>query len=90
MARMKNQLKEQKATETVTKEQFAASTGIFLAVLYGLNGLGLSLINKKIYITFGEIDPMNVLFVQTATNLILCLAMMTIKAAGIYNFTSLE
>ena len=62
---------------------------MFFCVIYGLAGIGLSIINKKIYATFGEVDPMNLLFVQTATNLILCLVMMTIKTAGISNFDCL-
>ena len=63
---------------------------ILFCVIYGSAGIGLSLINKKIYATFGEVDPMNLLFVQTATNLSLCLIMMTIKTMGISNFTSLQ
>ena len=63
---------------------------MFFCVVYGSAGIGLSLVNKKIYVTFGVIDPMNLLFVQTASNFILCLIMIAIKTAGISNFTCLK
>lgn len=72
------------------KETFSGSTVLIFCVIYGSAGIGISLINKKIYANFGAVDPMNLLFVQTATSLFLCLVMMTIKTMGISNFTSLK
>ena len=63
---------------------------IFFNVIYGLAGLGVSLINKKIYAWFGDIDPMNLLFVQTVVNFALCLTVMGLKGAGLCEFSALE
>ena len=72
------------------EEKFSAASVMFFCLIYGSTGLCLSLVNKKIYVTFGVIDPMNLLFVQTASNFLLCLLMMTIKTVGITNFTCLK
>ena len=72
------------------EEKFSATSVMFFCLIYGSTGLCLSLVNKKIYVTFGVIDPMNLLFVQTALNFLVCLIMMAIKTAGITNFTCLK
>ena len=77
-------------TNNKDEEKFSPSTVMFFCLIYGTTGLCLSLVNKKIYVTFGVIDPMNLLFVQTALNLLLCLIVMTIKTFGITNFTCLK
>ena len=60
-------------------EQFSACICIFFNVVLGIAGLGVSLVNKTMYARFGDIDPMNLLFVQTIVNFMLCIVAMGLK-----------
>ena len=71
-------------------EQFSACICIFFNVVLGIAGLGVSLVNKSMYARFGDIDPMNLLFVQTVVNLALCLIAVGLKSAGVSEFSGLR
>ena len=84
-----NAVDAKKEDEGKKVEEFSAAIMIFFNVIYGFAGLGVSLVNKKTYAWFGDIDPMNLLFVQTIVNFSLCIMTMGLKAAGMCEFTVL-
>ena len=84
-----NAVDAKKEGEGKKAEEFSAAIMIFFNVIYGFAGLGVSLVNKKTYAWFGDIDPMNLLFVQTIVNFSLCIMAMGLKAAGMCEFAGL-
>lgn len=75
--------------EAVKVEQFSACICIFFNFILAVAGLGVSLVNKSMYTRFGDIDPMNLLFVQTVVNLSLALTAIGLKSAGVCEFSGL-
>ena len=71
-------------------EKFSTFIQVLSSVVLALSGLGVSLVNKSMYGRFGDIDPMNLLFVQTAVNVSLCLTAVGLKTKGICDFSGLE
>ena len=70
-------------------KEFSACICIFFNFILAVAGLGVSLVNKSMYTRFGDIDPMNLLFVQTVVNLSLALTAVGLKSAGLCEFSGL-
>ena len=69
----------------------ASKVQIFLLCLaYGLSSTGFTFVNKKIYVIFGEVSPLNLLMVQCLFNVVTCLTLMTIKEVNASSFASLS
>lgn len=61
-----------------------------LCILFGLSSTGLTYANKNVYVMFGEVCPMNLLMVQCLLNVVVCLALMTLKEFNLASFSSLK
>lgn len=76
-------------TRKASKE--ASKLAIFaLSLLYGLSSAGLTYSNKKVYVMFGEVSPMNLLMVQCLLNVTICFTLMTLKEINVTSFSTLK
>ena len=71
--------------------QSASKLTVFtLSVLYGLSSSIFTFTNKQVYVTFGEMSPMNLLMIQCLFNVVACLTLMTIKEVNVSSFSALK
>mmetsp|Transcript_37694 Transcript_37694/g.45863 ORF Transcript_37694/g.45863 Transcript_37694/m.45863 type:complete len:181 (+) Transcript_37694:107-649(+) len=63
---------------------------VALSVLFGLSSAGLTFVNKQVYVEFGKVCPMSLLMVQCLLNVVVCLALMTMREFNLASFSSLK
>jgi len=60
-----------------------------MCATYGITSAALTYSNKRIYATYADVSPMNLLMVSCFINVLICLALMTCKEIKKSAFTSL-